>query len=199
MSLCSREQDVLILDTSREAPLFQSAGFSVALPETVLAAVSVKTKFGRNELSDAADALNSLLHVVHKSGGANTVWSGAFFFESPSPLNGPAVKDAISLVLEEVPAPARSLAHGQNASPMGVAAIAVSEDLLVNVQYTPELEAAFVGYNVGGLACALFLAQLMDHIATRRGAPEASMLSFADQLESYVLFNGQARLPTTRP
>jgi hypothetical protein len=200
MSLCSREQDVLILDTTREAPLFQSAGFAVALPDTVLGAVSVKTKFARTELSDACDTLNSLLHVLHRAGGQNTVWSGAFCFEAPSPIQADSARDLVRRVLEEVPPPARSLAQGHHPPQLGVAAIATLQDLLVNVQYSDEpATARAVGYNTGGLACALFLAELMDHIATRRGSTEASVLSFADQLESNVLFDCNVQnLPAQR-
>src|SRR5947207_2476530 len=40
LTLCSREQDILVLDTSKEAPLFHHAGLAVAFPDTVLAAIS---------------------------------------------------------------------------------------------------------------------------------------------------------------
>lgn len=201
MSLCSREQDVLILDTSREAPLFQSAGFAVALPDTVLGAVSVKTRLGRTELADSCDALNSVLHVVHKAGGQSTVWAGAFFFEPPATSDPANIRDLVDRVLQETPTPAQRLAQRHRPAQLGVAAIATLQDLLVNLQYSVDPAAAHVvGYNVNGLACALFLAQLIDHIATHRGSTEASVLSFADQLESKVVFDGHVQnLPSQRP
>ena len=82
LSLCSREQDILILDISREAPVYNHAGVVVAFPEQVLGAISVKTQFRKRELLDSCDTLNSLLHVYKRASSLRRVWCGAFFLKN---------------------------------------------------------------------------------------------------------------------
>jgi hypothetical protein len=48
----SSEQDILIVDASREAPLFHQGALVVAFAHTVLAAISVKTKMTPRTLKD---------------------------------------------------------------------------------------------------------------------------------------------------
>src|SRR5688572_9178491 len=42
-AICSREQDLLVLDCSAEAPVFSQGGLTIAFPQTVLASISIKT------------------------------------------------------------------------------------------------------------------------------------------------------------
>src|SRR5947208_4098809 len=43
MEMRSSEQDILVVDTSREAPLFNQGALVIAFAHTILAAISVKT------------------------------------------------------------------------------------------------------------------------------------------------------------
>jgi len=62
--LCSREQDLLIVDTAVEAPLFHQGDLIITFPHTVLAAISVKTRFEKTEVEDSIQVLNTARRVA---------------------------------------------------------------------------------------------------------------------------------------
>ena len=76
-SNCSTEQDLLVLDTSSEAPVFTQSGLVITFPNQVLASLSVKTRFRKQEFADAVTGLLSLDEI---GGDGNTIWYGAYFF-----------------------------------------------------------------------------------------------------------------------
>jgi hypothetical protein len=57
----SKQIDILVWDSSRHAAVFQAGEFVIVPPESVIAAVSVKTSLGKAELEDALTNLNSIV------------------------------------------------------------------------------------------------------------------------------------------
>ena len=77
----SREQDILVVDCSSEAPIFAQGGLAISFSKTVLAAVAVKTTFDAKNLSDASDTLLSVRRVAALSGiDPSWIWCGVYFF-----------------------------------------------------------------------------------------------------------------------
>ena len=183
-TVCSREQDILVLDALREAPLFYNDGLAVALPETVLAAVSVKTRFQKRELLDTCDTLNSVIGVASTALVKNPIWCGGFFFEDPSPsTNLDRIEVTIKKVFQQAQPPFRNLVSNADQDQRGFTALASAEKLFVKATYSGNPPQAFVTtYDSTGLSAVFFLAHLIDHIATQRGAPEASMVTFANSI-----------------
>src|SRR5689334_16926955 len=58
--LCSREQDILIVDTSLQGPLFNQGGTVIALPRSVVGAISVKSTLTTKSLEDTIENQNSV-------------------------------------------------------------------------------------------------------------------------------------------
>ena len=81
---CSTEQDLLVLDVTREAPIFHQSGLMIAFPNQVLAAISVKTNLGRREVTDSIEGLNSVISLVNLSTtDSSSCWCAVFCFEVP--------------------------------------------------------------------------------------------------------------------
>jgi hypothetical protein len=154
LSICSREQDILVLDTSIEAPLFHQDGLSIALPGTVLAAVSVKTACTGKELKDSFETLNSLLDVTNRAANPKAVWLGAFFYEEPKRNSlEQFVANDLAGALGKASAPAINLASGFQPPPMGVSCIATARDFFARVAYS-EREATITAFRSDGLGAA---------------------------------------------
>jgi hypothetical protein len=175
--LCSREQDILVIDTTQEAPVFNQGGVVIAFPGSVRAAVSVKTNLGSEEVADSIATLRSVTDVViGSSSDAARVWCGAFFFDpsdavsaDPSKVYGyiaKAVQDLNGGRSHRLPDPCPDL-------------LATAEDLLFRQYREDEQTGKVVGFRCGGLASAIFLARLLDHLATERGAHRAEFADFA--------------------
>lgn len=57
----SKQIDILIWDSSRHAAVFQAGEFVIVPPESVIAAISVKTSLAKSELEDALKNLDSVV------------------------------------------------------------------------------------------------------------------------------------------
>jgi hypothetical protein len=200
-SRCSREQDVLVLDALQEAPLFYHAGLAVAFPNTVLAAISVKTRFRKQEVADACGTLNSVIDVANEALVARPIWYGGFFFEDPEPsVTGTDLANTVKEVLEEIDSPRDAVATGATPQ-LGATVLATAARLFAKVSYSSDPARGSLTTYDTRLSSALFLAHMIDHIATRRGAHEASLITFADsslaaQMSPTVTFDLPKGLPT---
>src|ERR1700687_3539645 len=84
---CSKEQDILILECSRDAPLFNEGGVVVTFPGLLLGAISVKTTMSASTISNSIEGLNSVRSIATSSGiDPRTVWCAAFFYEVEAAL-----------------------------------------------------------------------------------------------------------------
>jgi hypothetical protein len=76
LSTISREQDLLLVDTRRCAPLFYESGVVVTFPENVRAAISVKSTLSSTSLLDSIRGLNSIPRIESEQ----QPWLGVFAF-----------------------------------------------------------------------------------------------------------------------
>lgn len=59
----SKQIDILVWDSARHAAVFETQEFVIVPPESVIAAISVKTTLGRNEIQGALENLLSLVPI----------------------------------------------------------------------------------------------------------------------------------------
>jgi hypothetical protein len=175
--ICSREQDLLVMDITSEAPVFHQGGVAVVFPAAVRAAISVKTTLAKKEALDSVGVLASARDVAVQAGTDPTrIWCGAFFFRSNDVvLNRPAtaysyLEDAV----RETYSMDFTTRHG------GPDVIATADDLLFRLYRNDDESAKLVGFNCGGLSSAVFVAHLLDHLATMRGSVRSDFADFAD-------------------
>jgi hypothetical protein len=187
--LCSREQDILLIDTTSEAPLFHQGGLAIASPRSILAAVSVKTSLGKSELCDAFECLNSTRTVALASGVPLTqTFCGAFFFDVSRPVqNSPSI---VYSYLEEC-------CSKQSSSQLLVPDyLSSGKDLIY--KFTRQDNCAQVhGFSSPGYATAIFLAALLAHVAASRGNNESDILDLAETSSASPLSPPQAQLRLT--
>jgi hypothetical protein len=187
--LCSREQDILVVDSSQEAPVFNQGGVVIAFPGSIRAAISVKTTLGSEELTDAIATLRSVRDVVVQSDvPVARLWCGAFFFDPC---------DAVAANPEKVYGYAERAIQGLNGNgsqhevDVGPDLLATAENLLFRQYREDDHTGKMVGFSCGGLASAVFLARLLDHLATERGADRSDFADFASVPTVASLANSQ--------
>lgn len=171
--LCSREQDILVIDTYSEGPIFYQGGLAIAAPQSVMAAISVKTSLGKKELFDALDSLNSAQEVAIESGlhVTHTFYGAYFFGVSPQVLNSPTI---IYNYLAEY---CRKRSSSWSLMPYYLSS---SKDHIFKI--TREDSAVFLnGFSSQGFATAIFLAALLGHIAESRGNHDSNVLDLAQR------------------
>ena len=185
--LCSNEQDILIVDTTREAPVFYQGGLAVCFPRTLLGTISVKTRSDRKEVLDSIKGLNSVRDVARDSADSRAIWCGAYFFEAGDAITAtPAAAFAIIRDgLANYPALPPAVPPPQP-PPVGPDLFCAGADLIYRLdhgvmkdQQLASPAARLRGFRCLGLASALFVADLLDHVAVRRGLPEADFADFA--------------------
>jgi hypothetical protein len=184
---CSREQDILIVDTTREPPVFSQSDLIIAFPRTVVAAVSVKTTMDQKEVHDSIGGLNSVRSIATLSGGSGSIWCGSFHFEhGKAVVRNPRLPyryfesgiKASPLIAGPLPA-----AH---AEPIGPDIVCSAKDLAFAFRYkysdnsNATTNIGVRGFSCEGHATAIFLAALLDHIAIRRSLPDADFARFAE-------------------
>src|ERR1039458_857317 len=62
--ILSSEQDILVVDTSTEAPLFNQGGLVIVFPHTVMAAISVKSTMSDATIKSVVDGLATVRNVA---------------------------------------------------------------------------------------------------------------------------------------
>jgi len=186
--LCSKEQDLLIIDTTTEAPLFRAAGTVIALPETVLATISVKSTLTPATVQDTVDNLNSVRHILIEAALACCrVWCGGYYFESaPAVINTPT---RTYEYLENALASAAPFPPTTLSPPLMLPdTICSSSQFLFRVNHKPvgiAYNATILGFDCGRVSTAFFLAQLLDHVAAIRSQGRAGVIgALADCLSS---------------
>jgi hypothetical protein len=162
---CSREQDILVVDTQAEAPLFNQGGLVVTFPQSVLAAISIKTKLQAKEVKDVDAGLVDLQELV-RDAGYGVPWCGGFFYEVPQEI-------------ERRPEHVYDFVEAVKRSPDGTDP-ALGANLICTAQrfaykYVLHEDAAtgkrdhrVLGYDVEGGAAGLTVALLADVVAASR-------------------------------
>jgi hypothetical protein len=175
----SHEQDILIVDAMEEAPLFNQGGVIISFPRAIRAAISVKTQMASQEVQNSILVLNSVQCVVGPDTDPGDIWCGAYYFvESPEVAATPAlVYGQIARGTRD--APITALPGRQ--SRLTPDCHASSSDFIFKTDHgTDSSSTVLRGYACSGLATALFLGQLLDHLAVLRGGTQSSFTSFSD-------------------
>ncbi len=186
----STEQDILIVDVSQEAPLFYQGGLVITFPRTVKAAISVKTTLDSATVSESVAGLNALRNVCKDETEPRSIWCGAYFFDvDPTPAGHPAlVAGYLRKGVTNMPA-LRPITPREHPHPIGPDMLCSAKSLAFRIEHghaTSEATTApprFVGYQCGELATALFIAGLLDHLASCRGSTDSDFGRFADLAE----------------
>ncbi len=182
---CSTEQDILIADTTHEAPVFNQGGLMVTLPGTILGAISVKTRLTPAGVRDSVKGLGTVRAVAASSGFDNSrIWCGAYFFEEEASKTE-SMYEVIKSAVASAATGASSITR-RHPEPTGPDLLATSREFVYRINYAAigASEAnptkRISGFRCGGLGTAVFFANLLDHIATTRGATHADFADFAD-------------------
>jgi hypothetical protein len=184
-STCSTEQDILILDTSCEAPVLNQGSLLIAFPRQVVACISVKTRWIKKEVVDSIHGLSSVRAVTKRDPRRNHIWYGAYFYAGLSRKNvntslmydhiigGLATADGMGLIdIANPGCPDFFVCSGLYACKY---TRLEKGDGNKPIQYLS-------GFHCDGWATALFLGHLLDHAAIRRGETESQFLSSMDAI-----------------
>ena len=179
-NVCSKEQDILIVDTMAEGPLFNQGHLLIAFPHQVRAVVSIKTTVSDKMVDDATTGMASVYEAAFPHGFTDP-WFGIYFFE-PCPCKPDTlakyVKKATtaSRIRQNVPAD------------WHIDALACGDDLLclkrTHSQGNGTSASLLRGYTPVGLSMALFLGHLLDHLSATNKNGESTLLSAMDNVES---------------
>lgn len=179
---CSREQDVLVVDSTRDSPLFSQGGLLVAFPQAVVASLSVKTRLGTAELRDTYDCLRSVRVVCHAA-GHDGPWTAGFFFEPGEGLPDDATKpyETLTNCVRDQPWP--------DDSKPGPDLLATPHDFAYKcVAYTDvgtgTRDVRVFGYACEGAATGLLVTLAAQEVSAARGHPRSEL---ADYLEGAAI------------
>jgi hypothetical protein len=181
--VCSREQDLMVIDVSREGPLFFHGGLAIVTPSQLLATISIKTTTSPDTFRDAFDTLLSAHDTCHSLHIEHTPWYGAFFYTLNSTCvdNPSKLYEYASNALQSLPKKSTSVTNAFQC-PL----ICAGGDYLLRPFRTNDTPSQnqLKGAKVEGLASAAFVTDIVDHVSITLGGPHSSM---ADALDSLVL------------
>ncbi|MFA9479343.1 DUF6602 domain-containing protein [Phycisphaerales bacterium AB-hyl4] len=183
INLCSREQDILIIDERHESPFFQQNDLAIAFPRQVIAAISVKASLNSSSLKDAIEGLSTARFISNRSASnLNHIWTAAFFFDTSK-----TVDNTPSLMYKYV---ANSLNNNHPSAPNRRITCEDLPDFICAGQIgtvrsirTGNGIAELSGSRCANLSPAVFLGVLLDHLASSRGLPMAHFAEFIDNMD----------------
>ena len=196
-SEASKEQDILIVDTSADAPLFDQGGVIVATAHQVIASVSVKSTLTKANVKDAVKGLASLSRMCAGANSGREIWLGAYFY-SPNKAaerDPHIVYDYIRGCEELREPPEKTLS-----SPLDM--LCTNNDLIFTIKNPTEPgdDSAWnpmaYGYSCDGLSTSIFLAELLDHVADSRSSSNSSLRSLALEEDVQPLATAKCTLVT---
>ncbi len=205
----SSEQDLLVVDTSVEAPLFNEGGLVIAFPESVIAAVSIKSKLSNVSLKSVIQGLATVRKVASKSAcSSHRIWCGGFFYSLGDVfLDASRLYAAIRKHVVENPAP-KSLVDRGMPHILGPDVISDAADVCFIFDYARESEAdvsRMRGYSCEGRATAIFVSCLLEHMTVRLGGGHSRFSDFVGELsvprlapESFWLTSPDSAQPRVR-
>ena len=161
--VCSKEQDILVVDASMEAPLFHEGGVVICFPRMVMASISVKTTLTSTTVADVIDGLNSVREAARDDLDPRRIWCGGFFFEiGDAAAKDPArVYDYIATGLKDASS-SPPLLRAEHPEPAGVDFLCTASDYAFKVDHGSGIEAdgsagaRILGYFCGGTAALAF-------------------------------------------
>jgi hypothetical protein len=166
----SSEQDILLVDTAKEAPLFNQGGLVIAFPETVLAAISVKTTMETTTVDSVISGLKSVRDTAFNAGtNPEKTWCAGFFYtvDKAWHSNTTLIYDNVKRAMLGNPSPQPIIDDGRPYI-TGPNFLGASNDVSLLVDYERNKTKHAVtlrGYNSGQLATAVFLGCLLEHVS----------------------------------
>jgi hypothetical protein len=193
---CSKEQDILVVNAHQEAPIFRQGDLIICFPRTVLAAISVKTRMDRATVLETIDGLNSVRNVLCHLPDPGSAWCAGFFYETDASIstNPRIVESQVAEGLQRYPCRRPSLPT-TDAGPFGPNFFCGVTDLVYRLSYEQlpgahtSSETRLLGYRCPEVAAALFLAQLLDHVASARGLVLSEISDFVEEAETDLVVN----------
>jgi hypothetical protein len=182
---CSTEQDILVVDSTKEAPVFQQGGLIICFPRTVLAAISVKTTMEKETVVDTVRGLNTVRNVIRDCANPRSVWCGGFFFEvEDTGIANPSKHiDHFREGMADTPVQEPTFPR-EHPSPRGPDVLCGGGQFVYRLEHDTGVSgsagARILAYRAQGTASALFMADLLDHIAVARGESEAEFAGMVD-------------------
>lgn len=184
----SSEQDILVVDISTEAPLFQQGDLVIVFPHSVIAAISVKSTMKESTLKSVIDGLRTV-RAVARDGDAlpSQIWCAGFFYAVDYAwLSEPEyIYDKIRKYVLANPAPAPILDSGQPHA-LGPDLIVDSHELAFLLDYErhgDENRAKIRGYACKQAATAVFLSCMLEHVSLRLSGTRSVFSDFLSDLE----------------
>jgi hypothetical protein len=153
----SSEQDVAVVSTYRERPLFHQGGLIIAASESVLASISVKTTLGKGEFLDSLAGLKTL------PAPADAAWHGIYFFNQETESRD--LKAFGEKLRNWIP----------DDRPTSTVCVRASDDLLALISAT-----RIKVHRCAGASTAYFMARLLNALASSRGGHGASFAGILD-------------------
>jgi len=186
--LCSKEQDIIAVSTKEHGPLFNQGGLIVALSNTVIASISIKTKMTRKEIKNTVENQNTAKSVIASSAeGLPPLYCAGYFFEANESIhkNPSSVfdiyKEAVDLY------PIRKLLLFQSPCLVPGPDIMCCGDKYVytirsenHSDSCKQKQVKILGYDCDHLAVAVFLATILDHISSYTSNRTGSLSHLVD-------------------
>ena len=194
---CSKEQDILIIDAYQEAPVFHQGELAICFPANIIASISVKTVMDSGSVKETFEGLSSLRQVMKGLPDPRSVMLAGFFYEASKAVESDprVVQKYISDGIRLHPCKPPALLPAGVAYPSGPDMLCGSRDLLYKLEFkvgddgespgSPRL----LGYRCPEIAAALFIAQLLAHVAARRGLGYTGMGDFVEGAEHTLLID----------
>jgi hypothetical protein len=184
----SSEQDILVIDTSTEAPLFHQGDLVIVFPHTVIAAISVKSTMNNTMMRSVIDGLQTVREVARDGNTEpNRIWCGGFFYTvDDSWVSEPGhIYRSIKEHILANPAPRPIVDSGQP-HVLGPDLIADSKEMAFIVDYErcdDKSTARIRGYVCKGAATAVFLSCMLEHVSLRLTGTRSVFSDFLSDLE----------------
>ena len=187
MEVRSSEQDILVVDTSREAPLFHQGALVIAFPHTILAAISVKTKMDTVSLRETIDGLQSVRAVARDAGlRAEQIWCGGFFYQTLESWakNHQLIYNSLKRYIIKNPAPTPVVddGHPHIIGPNCITDAATFAFIVDYERPSVKSRARIRGYSCSGAATAIFISLLLQHVAFSFGATHSPFTDLVENL-----------------
>lgn len=173
LSVCSKEQDCVIHDRTKEAPIFEAADFHMVSPVAVSAIISVKTRLNKGEFQDALAGLASAANILALSPHAPNPFIGLFSFESESGAQDQTVMEWIRDLFSHgvLPIIRRDPLQGDRA--LGPFWVLTLYDRCIKLVFNSNGGARCTFYRVANVAAATFLFVLERTLAEFRGGGDS--------------------------
>ena len=168
----STEQDILIIDSLKERPIFDQFGVVITPHANVAASISVKANLTKPNVVDSVEGLSTIYTgIPFQKNDVDPVWSGAFFYD-----HNDTVQNTPSIVLDYL----EEIVEKELVDVLALPNVICSSNEFVYASQANYQENRLHYYclRYQKLSSAVFIAHLAEHLAHRDG--ESS--SFNDML-----------------